>query len=571
MDQKIERVDNLPLILYWLEQMRIAALIDAVWQPHGHWEGLSYGQLAVVLLAFIIYTRTHRLSYVETWGVEHHHTLTLSTGWQIGPKDLTDDRLGRLVEVLGADEERSAEYQKQQSQQVIRAYTLPTEVVRYDTTTFNVHHTPTATTEAAGVLAFGYSKDHRPDLLQFKQGLGTLDPAGVPLLTQTVGGQCADDGLYLPAWRRARAIIGQPHFLYVGDCKGSAEETRATIAAEEGYYLFPQALTGDVPELLQAWVCPPPESLQSIVVERDEETHTLGRGFAVEREMTALTATGNPHTWTERWVVTQSTAHAQRQQQALRARLVKTQTQLTRMRAKATETAAQFVARAEHVLTRQRVTGLLHITVTETVTTKKHYLKRGRPGPNTPYELQEHRRLHLQVQPDPDAIAQQWHLAGWRIYVTNVPAARLSVTQATIYYRDQWLNERGYHRFKHGSLPALPLFLRIPARIKGLMLLLMVALQALTLLEFVAHRELAQHHTTLAGLVPGNPQMATSRPSAERLLAAFDHFHLLITISPSHIQGHLLEPLSPLQELVLTVLNIPLTIYQLDFSNVCIT
>jgi transposase len=29
-------------------------------------------------------------------------------------------------------------------------------------------------------------KNHRPDLLQFKQGLGTLDPAGIPLVTETL-------------------------------------------------------------------------------------------------------------------------------------------------------------------------------------------------------------------------------------------------------------------------------------------------------------------------------------------------------------------------------------------------
>lgn len=72
--------------------------------------------------------------------------------------------------------------------------------------------------------------------------------------------------------------------------------------------------------------------------------------------------------------------------------------------------------------------------------------------------------------------------------MTNVPATQMSLTQASVYYRDQWLNERSYQRFKRGSLPVLPLFLRIPARIKGLMMLRLVALQALTLLEFVAQR-----------------------------------------------------------------------------------
>jgi len=63
----------------------------------------------------------------------------------------------------------------------------------------------------------------------------------------------------------------------------------------------------------------------------------------------------------------------------------------------------------------------------------------------------------------------------------------------------------------------VPLFLRLDERIRGLMLLLMVALQALTLLEFASQRQLKANHKTIAGLVPGNPKMKTDHPCAERI------------------------------------------------------
>lgn len=567
--QKIERVDGIPLIVQWLLKMRVPELIDAIWHPHGHWQGLSYGQLALLLLTFIIYTHTHKLSQVEEWEREHHHTLELSTGWQIGTKDLTDDRMGRLLEVLGEDEAQSVAYQQQQSQHLIRAYALPTAVARYDTTTFSVYHDPAAQTESAALLSFGYSKDRRPDLRQYKLGVSTLDPAGMPLLTDVLAGKGADDSLYLPAWRNTCATLGHREFLFVADCKASALETRATLAAEGGRYLFPQTMTGDVPELLAAWVAEPPTAPQAIVLDAAEDPTPIGQGFVVERTLTATTATGQPHRWTERWLVTQSYAHAQREEQRLHARLDKAERQVQQLRAKAEETAAQFLARAQEVLQRHHVAHLFHLTVNETGITQRRYLQRGRPGPDTPYEEVTERRLHIQVQRDPDALAQAQRLLGWRIYVTNVPAEQLSLAQATVYYRDQWLNERSYHRFKRGSLPALPLFLRIPARIKGLMLVLLVALQALTLLEFVVQRELVQQEEALAGLVPGNPRMRTARPSAERLLVAFDYLHLLITTSSTHCEGHLVEPLSALQQRILALLQLPEAIYQLDFSNVC--
>ena len=79
--------------------------------------------------------------------------------------------------------------------------------------------------------------------------------------------------------------------------------------------------------------------------------------------------------------------------------------------------------------------------------------------------------------------------------------------------------ERGFHRFKKGGIPALPLFLRIPERIKGLMPLLTVALQVLTSIEFVTRKELEGSGESISGLVPGNPKMKTDRLTAERMLS----------------------------------------------------
>lgn len=62
MEQRIERVDSIPLIIYWLKKMRIHTIIDSIFIPHGNWKGLSYGQLAVIFLTYILYSLTHRLS-----------------------------------------------------------------------------------------------------------------------------------------------------------------------------------------------------------------------------------------------------------------------------------------------------------------------------------------------------------------------------------------------------------------------------------------------------------------------------------------------------------------------------
>ncbi len=568
----IERVDNLPIILHWLLKMEIQVIIDRIWDAHSNWQGLSYGQLAVLLVAYIIYQRSHRLSSMEQWVTEHHTVLEQVTGWSIGEKDATDDRLGNLLETLGSNEDQSVEFQRQLGSHLLQAYELPTEVGRYDTTSFNVHHAPPEGEQAeSGLLRFGYSKDKRPDLLQFKQGLGTLDPAGVPIVTHTLSGETADDGQYLPAWEQMCQIIGHRNWLLVSDSKAAARQIRGTIDDGDGRYLFPMPMTGQTPAWLRVQVLNPPLEPEKIylpdVVDKHKKPKAVGQGFVVERTITEILADSTSHEWTEQWFVSQSFAHAERTKASLQRRVSQTVAKLNSLRPKSEETAAEFQQRADQLLKQRKMGDYITVTLLETVTTTKRYLKPGRPAANSPYRLIEQCHLSLEVQLDEAALDEAYRLAGWRVYVTNVPPQEMSLTQAALYYRDEWLVENGFHRFKRGSLPTLPLFLRLPERIIGLMLLLLVALQALTLLEFVAQRSLKANKEEIAGLVPGNPKNKTDRPTAERLLAAFTKLHLVVETGQTEVRGYLNESLTPLQQQILALINLPETIFDFDFTE----
>ncbi len=89
-----ERIDDIPVIVEWLKKMEIAKCIDQkLSPPHGNYQGLSYGQLNVLLLTYIITQSDHRLCAVEGWVEAHQQILELSTGWLIREKDASDDRL----------------------------------------------------------------------------------------------------------------------------------------------------------------------------------------------------------------------------------------------------------------------------------------------------------------------------------------------------------------------------------------------------------------------------------------------------------------------------------------------
>lgn len=558
-----ERIDDIPLLIRWLLDMHIDQVIDAVLgTPHGNRQGLSYGQLAVVFVAYILTECNHFLSPVRDWVTQHQYTLTRALGCRIRATDFTDERLEDLLDAVGRDEVGEA-LEAQLGQHLIRAYALPTDTARIDTTTAAVYHQPDTST----LLDYGQSKDHRPDLRQFKEVLSTLDPVGIPLCSATVAGHCADDPLYLPIWQRMVQVIGRPDFLVVGDCKLASLANRAQIQDGGGYYLAPLPMTGDTPEDLRHWVLNPPVPPHAIYL--PDEPAPVGQGFEAavtqtwtrpqaETETKAKAAT--EVTWAERTLVVRSDKLARRQQRGLAERLQRAEQAFRQLKAAPQADLAQLTTQSQALLDRHNVGAYLQVTWTAHTTETKRYLKRGRHGPNSPYELVTRTTWHMTLTRLPEAIATFNQLAGWRLYVTNAPAAHLDLQTAVSCYREEWQPERGFHRLKGAALAIRPLLLRSDQRICGLLRILVIALRALTLLEFVARRQLAQQTAALQGLYAGNPKRATQQPTAERLLRAFDDL-TWYRVTDGQLTWEQVTPLSNLQRHILDLLGIPAAVY----------
>ncbi len=66
-----------------------------------------------------------------------------------------------------------------------------------------------ATVTEGGLFQCGHSKDDRPDLPQVKVMQAVLDPWGMPLATEVVAGERADDPLDMPCMERVQASLGR--------------------------------------------------------------------------------------------------------------------------------------------------------------------------------------------------------------------------------------------------------------------------------------------------------------------------------------------------------------------------
>ena len=391
--------------------------------------------------------------------------------------------------------------------------------------------------------------------------LGTLDPAGMPLVSSTLPGNGADDPIYVGVWEKLAAVIGHTAFVYVADCKAASHQNRARIAQAGGIYCFPLPETGQVPQLLQSWVLNPPTALEPIrLPHHAPEDPPIGVGF--EMELGKLwQGPDNPSAfhWSERYLLIHSYALAERQIQALTKRLEKAEAALTKLSAKLIEDRCKLQNQAQAILKRYRVQKFFSFEFDSLgITDTKHSghnkaSKRAKKITEPTVKKHFFLNFHRQEQNIQTAI----QLAGWRIYVTNAQAEQLPLAQAVAYYRDQWQTEHGFHRFKRGQLPALPIYFQNQDRIVGLMFLLTIALRVFTLMEFVVRRNLQTLNSKLSGLYEGNPRRATERPSAEQMLRAFRNITLY------HLPNGASEitPLNSLQQRILALMNIPEAIY----------
>jgi transposase len=553
-----ERVDDIPLLLEQMQRMSLPTLFDDHFPIHGNWQGLSLGWVSTIWLSSILSRGDHRLVHVEPWVAKRLWTLGATTGQAVKRIDFTDDRLEIVLRRL-SDDMRWAAFESALNQHTVRVYDLSTERVHVDSTSASAY----ATVTEGGLFQFGHSKDYRPDLPQVKVMQAVLDPLGMPLATDVVSGERADDPLYVPCIERVQTSVGRRGLLYVGDCKMASRATRACIAAPGDFYLCPlpqvQLAEGEFEAALEA-VWSGAQTLIPVFREcPDGKLALIAEGYESLVPMSQEVG-GGVQRWTERRLMVRSVRHAQAAEATLRARVAKAVAQIEALNQrgrgkKRVEDVSALRQAVVAIVQRYGVENLVWFRLTQHTTPRPVRAYRGRPA-----RIAEDRHATVEVCVDEVAVAAAVRRLGWRVYGTNQPGASLSLAQAVLAYRSEYLVERSLGRLKGRPLSLTPMYVQRDDHATGLIRLLSIALRVLTLLEFVGRRQLAAAGAKLAGLYAGNPRRETARPTAEHLLEAFRDITLTIMEGPQQTDRHL-TALSPLQQRILEILGFPLALY----------
>lgn len=559
-----EQVDDLPVLLAQGNKMGIPEIIDNHFKPHGNWQGTSVGWTVLVWLAHIISEGDHRLNQVEEWVEKREHTLEISTGQQGRGTEWSDDRLGIILDRL-ADGEKWKSFERDINRRTIRVYNLKPSRVRVDSTTVSGYWTVTE----GGLFQYGHSKDHRPDLPQLKVMVSALDPMGMPVATQVVSGECADDKLYIPAIQQVSDSMDEHGLLYVGDCKMAALRTRGFIQNMQDYYLCPLSevqVTGEVLGMYLEPVWSGKQALKPIGRENAEgEMEKIAEGY---EEIVSLNAVVDEKriTWNERRLIVRSLQYALSSEEGLRTRLAKAQAELIELNVskqgkKQIEGRASIQTAAEKILKHYRVINLVKLEITEQGEERHIRAYDGRPA-----RIETECTVTLHAEIDEQAVQEAVRWLGWRVYATNQPPEVLPLEKAVLAYREEYLVERGFGRLKGKPLSVSPMYLQSDERATGLIRLLSIGLRILTLIEYQARQRLADLKEKLPGMYAGNPKRTTEHPTAEAMLRSFKGIYLSVVILGEQVLYHV-TPLSVVQDKVLSLLDFSSDIYTQLVSN----
>ena len=550
----LERIDDIPLLIGVMKKMQLPVILDKHLGNHGNQEGLSNGWTVVIWLAYILSEGKHTKVHVQEWVMKRQNLLQELSGEEIRSEDFNDDSLGRVLKRLSSEDSwHRIEHEFWTFCTIIHEVKL--NGVRLDSTSSYGYHA----IEPGGLMQEGYSKDHRPDLPQLKLMMAVAEPSGEVIASDVVAGNRADDVLYLPLIRRVWQIVKQVGLLYTGDSKMAAHNIRAEIVHHHDFYLTVAPRTGETADSWESWLKPIVEGEQTAtLIWHDKQL--LGAGYEFTRPQTAIVNEERVE-WVERVQIVRSPALAEKAAAALERRLQKAKDALLKLtpqvgrgRRQIRDEAALTTAIAQ-IGERYQVAGLLQVNWKVETTHKVTYVGAGRGGANRPTQTKsETRYLVTEVSRLADAILQHKHRLGWRVYLTNLPSPAWSLADTVSHYREGYCIERDFHLLKDQPLGLSPLFVHLPDQIVGITHLLTIALRILTLVETTVRDALQQRGETLRGLYEGQPNRATDRPTAIRLLRLFARSEISRIGFSS--RGQWQWRLTPIPDLLLHILSL---------------
>jgi hypothetical protein len=542
-----EQSDDIPLLIAHMRRMGIPHILDRHIPTRAYWGNLTSGWTAVVWLTHILSCGDHKASTIQQWVSSCLGTLHWCIGSEVTPIDVDIDRLHDLLIGLSRD------HQWQAIEHDLNRHMLDTWAWVIEQIHVRIYEGRVWHISPNGLFLVNQPHLWRARMSRQPMALATLDPLNMPLVLHSFSQERTYPASFSDLVERISQNLPLRRYRFTGDAL-TAVEFRGAIHQHNHEYL---CLLPDSLSVLDTWLT----GVQSVyrtpfLSEGSHDPPASPSSDDIEWFMPMhVDLNGSPVVWNERRIAIRSSNHARISEEALRARLTRAQAALLalgeRKRGKRRPRTIEDLREAAHaILDSYQVHGLLHLDFDEQVEERVVRRYRGRPT-----GVRIERNVRMKVSLNTDALSRAVHSLGWQVFGSNITPPEPA--------RDHMLSltlpaASGFERLHGRPISLAPHDVHSPELETGLIRLLSLGLRALASLESIARRRLIEEGVLTRSANQDNGR-STSRITGERLLDAFRD----MTFAPGfHHDPSGMTPLSPLQQRVLHLLELPSEIYQ---------
>jgi transposase len=444
--------------------------------------------------------------------------LELLLGVDVPSSKLNDDAVGRVLDRVW--EAGTGKVLTAVALRAVRMFSLDTSRVHHDTTSVTVHGDYDLYADPDHgqpfVITYGFSKEHRPDLKQLVHSLLCVDH-GIPIWSKCENGNESDKTINKNLMRRIvekMRELGQDNPLYVADSALVTEDNLALMSDEEKGFRFVTRLPATYNECEAAVT-------RAVQAESWEDLGVLAEDSSSSKRPPAhyhgFETNVTLYDRTYRALVVHSSAHDKRKTKKLERLLTQDLSEMTKAKTEQEKITYACLPDAQAALSRL-VKGKFHKLVGRIEEIQRY--GRGRPKADGSRSLNGVTyRIRLEIERREDLIKEAEKEAGCFVLLTNVPCEgneAMGSRGLLEAYKAQDIVERNFG-FLKDDLIVNSLFLKSPARIEALGLVLVLSLMIWRLMERTMRMFLKERETTITGW----EKRQTSRPTSFMMTTRF--------------------------------------------------
>lgn len=453
----------------------------------------------------------------------------LLTGEDLEASDFNDDTLGRALDELF--QAGITELFAQIAQDAVATYDLDVAFAHTDTSSFSLtgDYDSEVAQEAESVrsavkVTHGYSKDHRPDLKQVVVTLVTSQKGRIPLWLEALDGNNSDKHSL------RKTVDAYCRHLAEGETPWFVLDSAAYSAGNIANWGSQKKWLSRVPETITEAQA----ALQSVATEAMTQ---LANGYAIHSTTSAYGGIK------QRWLIVYSEQAAQRELKQLNKQVARATTQAEKT-LKTLNNQAFACEKDARQAVEKAAPKLKWHTLTATYQPIKKYPQPGRPPQGAKQQVVGWQvKATCQVDNHRLEEAQKW-LGRFLLATNELDKARLPDETLLDSYKEQGKTvERGFRFLKDPLFFADSLFLKSPARIMAMIMIMGLCLLIYALAEWRIRQQLQERDET----IPDQRGQPTQTPTMRRVAQMLEGVDLLLIRHGSQIVEQQILKLTPVR------------------------